>query len=562
MQTKSPVRAERLRRHRAKRATTSSPRSRSVLVWVAAVLLLGQLAVAMVWSSLDDAPSYDEPAHIAAGVDYVRHHRLRLNYEHPPLLKALSGAAVVASGAKLPAEAVFAEREQTKAGQAILYESGNDPGRVLLAARLPMMLLTVALACAVFGFAAELFGAPAALLPLALISFDPSVIGHGRMVTTDTGVTLFLLLTVWCLYRIQRRPLLWAGLAGVAFGLALASKFTALLAAPVVAGLAVWAGIAAGRGRGWVRALGTGAAVAAGVGGIAVAVVWAVYLAVDPRLEFNAVVAPVPGVMGTAAGWLPLPEPYRTGLRFVLYYDQVLRPAYLFGEFYRGAKPEFYPAVLALKTPLAALAAWALALVALAMRPGRRAAAVFVLAVPVVLLALAITSHTNIGYRHVLAVPVFAAVLTGAVAAWRPPRVALTVAVVLALAAGVSAWRVQPAPLAYVNEAFGGPGDGWKLVADSNLDWGQDLARAAAWVRAERPGRPVHLLYFGTGVPSAYGLDATPVQPRGDEPPPAAGVVLVSASALALYDNPATRMLRQRTPDAQIGHSILVYDLP
>jgi hypothetical protein len=63
-------------------------------------------------------------------------------------------------------------------------------------------------------------------------------------------------------------------------------------------------------------------------------------------------------------------------------------------------------------------------------------------------------------------------------------------------------------------------------------------------------------------VPSAYGLDATPVQPRGDEPPPAAGVVLVSASALALYDNPATRMLRQRTPDAQIGHSILVYDLP
>ena len=35
MQTKSPVRAERLRRHRAKRATTGSPRSRPVLVWAA-----------------------------------------------------------------------------------------------------------------------------------------------------------------------------------------------------------------------------------------------------------------------------------------------------------------------------------------------------------------------------------------------------------------------------------------------------------------------------------------------------------------------------------------------
>jgi hypothetical protein len=352
-------------------------------------------------------------------------------------------------------------------------------------------------------------------------------------------------------------------LAGVAFGLALASKFTALLAAPVVAGLAVWAGIAAGRGRGWPRALGTGAGVAAAVGGIAVAVVWAVYLAVDPRLEFSTAGVPAAGTMSTLAGWLPLPGPYRAGLRFVLFYDQVLRPAYLFGELYRGARPEFYPAVLALKTPLAALAAWVLALVALAVRPGKRAAALFVLAVPAVLLALAITSHTNIGYRHILAVPVFAAVLTGAVAAWRPPRVALVVAVVLAVGAGVSVWRVQPAPLAYVNEAFGGPASGWKLVADSNLDWGQDLGRVAAWVRAERPGRPVYLLYFGTAVPSAYGLDATPVPPRGAEPPPAAGVVLVSASALALYDNPTTRLLRSGPgPVAQIGHSILVYDLP
>jgi 4-amino-4-deoxy-L-arabinose transferase-like glycosyltransferase len=71
----------------------------------------------------------------------------------------------------------------------------------VLLARLPMMGLALALAAAIFGFARDLFGAWAALIPLGFATLDPNLIGHGRLVTTDLAVTLCLLLTVWAIWR-------------------------------------------------------------------------------------------------------------------------------------------------------------------------------------------------------------------------------------------------------------------------------------------------------------------------------------------------------------------------
>jgi hypothetical protein len=134
--------------------------------------------------------------------------------------------------------------------------------------------------------------------------------------------------------------------------------------------------------------------------------------------------------------------------------------------------------------------------------------------------------------------------------------------VALVFLAGVSTWRVYPSYLAYVSELFGGPNQGYRLIADSNLDWGQDLLRAARYVREKHPGEPIYLLYFGTAVPSAYGLDAVDLTkvPRRDLDA-LHGIVLASTSRLVLYDDPRFDEFRRREPIAQIGHSILVYQL-
>jgi len=585
------------------------------LVAVAGVLLVGQFAAAMPVSTSGDAPTYDEPAHLAAGVASLTQRDLRLDIEHPPLVKALAALPVVLADVRLPSgglpwtaslrsparsaagRAAMATGEQTRLGQSLLYGAGNDPAEVLLLARLPMMGLAVLLALAVFGFATDLFGARAALVPLALVTLDPNVVAHGRLVATDLGVTLFLLVTAWMLYRAAVLPgRAWLAAAGVAFGLALASSYTALPATPVVAGLAVAAGWrqASRRVRGHQvppvpRRLGAAAGAAALVGGVALVTVWALYLAIDPGLGFRPPRLAVAGPLGALADLLPLPATYRAGLRLVLYHDQVERPAYLLGERYSGGRAGLYPVVLALKTPLGALAAWAAAGVMLLARARRAgpggppvgAVALFVLAPAAWLLALAMAGGTDIGIGHVLLVPVAAAVACGVLAAGRAPAAArrrltaalpTALAVVLVAAAGASAWRAEPHPLAYVNEAVGGPDRAWRLVADANLDLGQDLARAADWARAEQaalaegdPGEPLWLLYFGTGDPQAYGLRAISLQPssRTVRPERVQGTVLVSASVLALNDTPITRrLLAEGEQVGQIGHSILIYRLP
>lgn len=539
-----------------------------------ASLLLGHMAVAMVLSSRDDAPAFDEPAHMAAGIGYLRFGELRLNYEHPPLAKSLAGVPLVLAGLDLPDRASFARTGQTGLGQQILYERGNDPGRVLLLARLPMMALTLLLAGAVFGFARDLFGPVAALIPLGFATVDPNLLGHGRLVTTDVAVTLFLLLTVWATWRAAARSPRWLIAAGVAFGLALATKYTALLAAPVVAALVPLAVVSRAAPGRRLRGLAVGAVWLLVVAALAVAAVWAVYLAIDPTLDARVHPRPISGLLPAVSDRLPLPQPYRGGLRFVYYYDQAGRPAFLLGHRYRGGDLAFYPAMLAIKNPAVTLLAWAAAVGTILLgghrRQGRdepRAAvgraglAAALLALPAWMVALAMLSDTNIGYRHILVVSAFLAVATGALAGLRVAgRRLAVVAVALLLLAGVSAWRIHPSYLAYTSELFGGPDRGYRLVADSNLDWGQDLARAARHVREEHQGERTYLLYFGTARPSAYGLDAVDLrQLRRWRVDDLQGVVLVSASILALYDDPRFEELRGREPVAQIGHSILVY---
>src|SRR5206468_1326451 len=50
-----------------------------------------------------------------------------------------------------------------------------------------------------------------------------------------------------------------------------------------------------------------------------------------------------------------------------------------------------------------------------------------------------------------------------------------------------------------------GPARLWHHLADSNVDWGQDLPALAELVHA-KPLRRLYLGYFGTSDPKAYGL--------------------------------------------------------
>ena len=135
------------------------------------------------------------------------------------------------------------------------------------------------------------------------------------------------------------------------------------------------------------------------------------------------------------------------------------------------------------------------------------------LALGVVYGGAALTSHLNIGHRHLLplypAVFILAGVAVGTLRISTRRRLA-----VAATAAGLqfaAAAGTYPHYLAYFNAIAGGPANGHRLLVDSSLDWGQDLSRVKPWLDANNSGpapQPVFLFYFGSADPTYYGITA------------------------------------------------------
>ncbi|MGV9236983.1 glycosyltransferase family 39 protein, partial [Streptomyces nigra] len=291
--------------------------------------------------------------------------------------------------------------DQGELGRRLLYETGNDPWRVMLFARLPVIALTLAFGWVVFALARELAGTGAGLAALALYAFSPDLIAHGSLATLDVPAAGFVLTSAWLAWRARERPRRYVPLAGVALGAALATKMSTLPAVPVLlalTALSVWSARAPSTSR--RRALGRAVAGAGVVALVAVAVVWLSYLVVDPRLRWDPE-QPVPvvhGLRGLAVDLLPFPESYRDGMRVQFAFENHPWQGFLFGRLYTGALWYYLPAALLVKTPLGMLALWAAGVVAVLAVRRLRPVAPYLLAPSAVLLTAAM-----LGARRVAA---------------------------------------------------------------------------------------------------------------------------------------------------------------
>ena len=137
---------------------------------------------------------------------------------------------------------------------------------------------------------------------------------------------------------------------------------------------------------------------------------------------------------------------------------------------------------------------------------------------------------------------------------------------------GVAAQKVSPYELTFFNELVGGPVEGAKYLADSNLDWGQGLPALKEWMDANRVGA-VYLSYFGTDRPEAHGIRFQPLPGYGRIGAPGGEVIaadaprhVVAVSAnclLGLYlrDSETYAWLRDREPTAVLVGCVYVFDL-
>src|SRR6185437_12271399 len=538
----------------------------------------------------------DEACHIYSGYRYWTKADFGMNPEHPPLVKLLAALPLLPMHLKVsvPPPPIFFKFSEFLGGKQFLYS--NDADAILFRARAAVSLLAVALALLIFAATYEMFGLTTAFIALLLCVFEPNLLAHGSFVTTDVGMAMFLFATVYAFYRYVKKPSIGRlAVVSISAGLALAAKHSAILLCPILILLAIAEIARAAKNREKTSAdLTAQISHLAGsllvIAAVALGILWAAYgfrfqarpaeLARTPSLEQYAAQLEHPGrakpVLIAARHHL-LPEAYLYWLIGVQNAPRYLN-SFLFGTVYRHGQWFYFPAVLVIKSTLGFLLLLCLLPVALVICAQNYAREFLFLSIPAVIYFLvAMASGFNIGVRHILPVYPFLLVLAAFVAGTliHKNKIWAAVACALLLFHVVSSIRVFPNYLTYANEMWGGPAKTYKILSNSNVDWGQQLKVTKEYLDA-RSIKDCWFDYFSWALvdPQYYGIPCKPLpgylSQAFDVYPPSApakinGTVLISAEELSGEGwgpgelNPY-QQFQQLRPTALIANSILVFN--
>lgn len=571
------------------------------LVVVTAVLLFFWLAMS---SMVQDSPTMDEQNHLARGLAFLRTGDPRLSLEHPTLVNSLSALPLLTvpdiqlpldhpSWQKQPPDIywyVFADQ--------LLWHVNDDVTRMIFLARFPVVLMTLGLALVGYHFARALWGRPSALIAFLLLLFDPNLLANGRYITTDLGGTLFLFLAVFLLWRMWSaavwnwRRWVWAGLG---LGLAFSSKLSTLGFVPVFFVLALlplypadagaWrrlgacqrhAPTAQSRYVMFFRGAGRRVLQLVSAGLFSLLVIWALF-----GFEWGQFIFPSDKLSFLNQLQGPMPT-FWAGIDQIVNVSRGGRAAFLLGNYSNEGFLLYFPIAFLVKSPLIVLLLLPITAVLLLVHKPTRKNALFLLIPALYYFGLSMWSGVNIGYRHLLPMlPFLLLLISGLMAVdvkWQIRRVSVTHWLAGTAVAGVLAATlfIHPHYLSYFNLAAGGPKNGPSILADSNVDWGQDLLRLQKWMK-ENDVQSVKLGWFGIGDPAYYGLNYEPMPgfPRAEfftlwsDPPfnpqqPEPGIYAISASSLwesHWGEKVVYSWFRTREPDARIGYSILIYEV-
>ncbi len=498
-ETRLPGRARGLRRER----------------WWVVALLVVHVALA-VWGVLRNSVTFDENFHLPSGVMIAARGELRVSAVNPPLVKALCGAAALAAGARLPADEALRDGEQGLVGESFMRANADRYQRVFVAARLVIVLLSVLLGLLVWRVARRLYGPRGGVLALGFYAFMPEVLAHAGLVTLDLATGLSWLASVYAFWMFARSGRWgWWGMAVAAVSFAFLVRFTALLLGPVLLAIALLTVVrrqARRPGRLWA-----GLALLVP---LVLVVLGAGYLG---RVSF----APIGHAgfeshrlesLSRAAPWLrlPLPDTWLGGLDRQLVESQAgVTPAYLLGRVIPRAVWYYFPLAFLFKWPLGFLGAL-LARTRLALARRRRRGDFLAVPVAVLLGVGMFAGNLDIGIRYLFPLVPFLCVWLGGLGSVRllahlkgRGRLWLRVGLALAVLQAVEAGLAAPWYLSFFNWPSGGPGGGYRLVNDSNVDWGQGLIALRDEMRQRGIGR-IHLAYHGTADPAVYGIDYVP----------------------------------------------------
>lgn len=555
----------------------------------ATVVCVLAMTLAFLWVGRRElAPTIDEPFHAVRGVALWWTGSARLSYAHPPLANALMALPSLLTTPPYDLTTVPGWRSGNHWKMVYwLAKTDYEPLRTWIylgrSMGTPVML---ALCLVVYRWTRRRAGPLAAMLALIFCAFNPSLLAHGQLLTTDLPIVLaytFAVLTFAdYLVPLQndpqhpRRPLAW--FAG-AMAAALCTKFTALVLVPVFGGMGLvtaamgWGRFAGSPVRARLREVFRDMAVVAGFCLLAVNALYGfnnTLLTPDQILSLHEpqnyltkaadqMFLETHSVLPSLPRWarVPVPYTYLYGVHMVLVQTEG-QLSWFMGETTHGDW-RYFPVMLLIKTPWPVWLATLLVPVALWRRRGLEAGQWVVLVAATALMLVLLRSNLHLGVRHALPIvpliSVLAATGTAAVLESAPPRLGRGVV------AAVGAWMawVAAANAGFYLPWFNTGSQRGHAISVVGEDWGQDTLRLAkAW--QEDHYDPLYLWEYGhTESPELRRLGIPVRETDCGMARPERG--WIAAHRVHLARKPTCLPWLRGQPDRVVADHLYLYDL-
>jgi len=373
--------------------------------------------------------------------------------------------------------------------------------------RISTIFTSLLLGLLCFYWAKALYGKWAGLLCFGLYVFEPNLIAHSQLVTTDLYAVATLTLTLYIFWRFLEKPNLWWGiLTGLALGLSQIAKYSSILLIPILLLLVIL------RHSEWLittlkqRSFGNILRALLRLLKYTVLILVITVSVINLGFLFNRT--------GTALGSyqfksdlfqslqqafpalkktpIPLPYPYLEGLDYVMFRERTgdgYGNIYLLGQLRKGTGFEGYYFIASLfKVPLPILG-----LLIFAFWEWLRTfhkdeflKREMVLLIPALIYAIYYNffNRAQIGIRFYLVIfPILLIFITRVFRKW--PIFSWRSRIIFGMAGlylVISVVSYFPNYLSYFNELVPNRSYAYKYLADSNIDWGQNRANLAEYL--------------------------------------------------------------------------------
>ncbi len=559
------------------------------LYLVCAALLFAVFAFQLWYHAVRASVTVDESPHILAGYRHLQCGDYGINPEHPPMAKMLAVIPLQFRSMNQPpwdcGSKMTSKPDSFTFGGRFLVENGVDS--VVVPTRLPIALLSLWLAAMVFLAAWEMFGRAEALVALALLAFEPSLIGHGSVVTTDMALSATAFTVVYALFRYCRKAN-WLRFitVGLALGLMLAAKHSAVFFVGISFALLVADAVLFRSDESRLLPLffrRTAAFAAFFL--IGLIILWGFYgfryfaipsatgdsVSVADYIKENGRPESAESLPAKATALVSrthvFPESYTLGMADVIAWGS--RNTFIFDRAYPTGQWFYFPVAFTVKSSIALLLLLPLGFFYAFFNREKRREMMFLLVPPLIFFTIASSSNFTTGIRHILPTYAFFIVAAAVGATWLYRKYGLFkyILIVLLIFHAFTAIRITPNYQSFANDFWGGTNNTYHLFRDSNTDTGQSVKLMNEYLAREN----ITDCWFNGWIHPEIIRTIQPCRPLPSNlrilssrevieavPPVIEGTVFISANELPPRGNEYAP-IAEAEPVAIIGGSILVY---